>query len=226
MNIVCDFNLKLNKDKIISSVQSYCQSPPYEELGKIYDDLLPLIREYCKPLGVFKIEKKPDNLTLDSLKNCKFVVYCAVTIGQDSVDKVDSLFGEGKFYEAVLFDAMASSCLFDISCQLFSTMRKKYSELNLGLTNKIVPGDGDIELEFQKEIISKLEAEDIHSISLVNNCMLYPAKSMSYIYGADESIDFHQYQDHSCATCSNTFCKMRNISINTGSSFEVKTGCA
>ena len=227
MNIVSDFKFQLNKNVIISSVQSYCESPPYEELSKIYDTILPLVREHSKPLGLFKIERKPNQLKLDLLKDYKFVIFCAVTIGQDSVDKVDSLFEEGKFYEAILFDAIASSFLFDVSCQLFTRMCQKYNDINLGLTNKIVPGDGEIELEYQKEIVSRLKSSNIHDISIVNNCMLYPSKSMSYIYGADESIAINQYNDHSCTTCSNTFCKMRNVSVNTKPSFlSTKICCA
>lgn len=227
MNIISDFKFQLNKNIIISSVQSYCQSPPYEELSKIYDNILPLVREHSKPLGLFKIERKPNQLKVDLLKDCKFVVYCAVTIGQGSVDKVDSLFEEGKFYEAILFDAIASSFLFDVSCQLFTRMCEKYNGMNLGLTNKIAPGDGEIELEYQKEIVSKLKSTNSNDISIVNNCMLYPAKSMSYIYGADESIAINQYNDHSCSTCSNKLCKMRNVLVNTESSFLSTTiGCA
>lgn len=226
MNIVSDFNFKLNKDRIITSVQSYCQSPPYEELSKIYDELLPSLRECSKPLGLFKIEKKPTHLKLDLLTNCKHVVYCAVTIGQDSNDRVDDLFSKGKFFEAVLFDAMASFYLFDVSSQLFRKICEKSHIINLGLTNKIAPGDGELDLEYQNEIIYNLADEDIHDISIINGCMLYPSKSMSYIYGADESIAFNQYKDHCCETCSNTFCKMRNISINTETSFLAKTGCA
>lgn len=215
MNVISDFKFKLNKDKIISSVQSYCQSPPYEALSKIYDNMVPLVAEYSKPLGLFKIEKKSDDLKLDSLKDCRFVVYCAVTLGQNSVDKVDSLFADGKFHEAILFDAMASSFLFDISSQLFTIICRKYNNINLGLTNKIAPGDGDIELEYQNKIISRLKNDDIHNISIINNCMLYPSKSMSYIYGADKKIAVNQYNDHSCETCSNIFCKLKVSSVCT-----------
>lgn len=213
MNVISNFKFELNKDKIIRSVQSYCQSPPYEMLSKLYDNMLPSIREYSKPLGVFKIERRPTELKLDLLKNCKFVVYCAVTIGQNSVDKVESLFAEGKFYEAILLDSMASSFLFNISNQLFTAICEKFNYMNLGLTNKIVPGDGDIELEFQSEIISRLKNDKIHNISIMNNRMLYPAKSMSYIYGADEKIAVNQYNDHNCENCYNVFCNLR-ISSN------------
>lgn len=224
MNVISDFNFELNKDKIISSVQSYCQSPPYEALSKIYDNILPLVKKSSEPLALFKLEKKSDELNLMSLKDCKFVVYCAVTIGQNSVDKVDSLFKDGKFYEAILFDAIASHFLFDISDQLFTKICRKYNDINLGLTNKIVPGDGNIDLEYQREIISRLEN---NSISIVNKYMLYPSKSMSYIYGADEKIEYNQYKDHSCVTCTNIFCTMKNAKDNTELSVLSKTmGCA
>lgn len=226
MNIISDFKFQLNKDRIISSVQSYCQTPPYEELANIYDDLIPLLREHSKPVGLFKIEEKPDQLKLDLLNDYKYVVYCAVTIGQNSTEKVEILFKEGKFFEAILFDAMASFYLFDISSQLFRKICEKSHNVNLGLTSKIAPGDGELELEYQKEIVSKLADEELHDISVINNCMLYPSKSMSYIYGADEKIAFNQYKDHCCETCYNTFCKMRNIPLNTGTDFLAKTGCA
>lgn len=224
MNTISDFKFQLNKNNIISSVQSYCQSPPYEVLSNIYDNMLPLVRKYSKPLGLFKIEKKSDELKLDLLKDCKFIVYCAVTIGQNSVEKVNSLFEDGKFHEAILFDAIASHFLFDISRQLFTIMCHKYNDINLGLTNKIVPGDGDIELEYQNEIVSRLKS---NHISIVNRCMLYPSKSMSYIYGADEKISVNQYNDHSCSTCSSMFCKMKNSKNTVESSLVTKKiGCA
>jgi hypothetical protein len=224
MNIVSDFKFKLNKEKIINSVQSYCQTPPYEELSNIYDDLLPLLKEYSKPIGLFKIEEK--QIQLELLNNCRYVIYCAVTIGQNSTEKADKFFKEGKFLEAVLFDAMSSFYLFDISSQLFRRICEKFHNVNLGLTSKIAPGDGELELEYQKEIVSKLVNEELHDISIVHNCMLYPSKSMSYIYGADESISFNQYNDHCCETCYNTFCKMRNAPMTTGTAFFAKTGCA
>ena len=107
-----------------------------------------------------------------------------------------SLFGEGKFLKQFFLMQWLVSYLFDVSSQLFRKICEKSHIINLGLTNKIAPGDGELELEYQNEIISKLADEDIHDISIINGCMLYPSKSMSYIYGADESIAFNQYKDH------------------------------
>ena len=212
MKVVSDFKIKLNKEKIIETVQSYCQTPPYEELSKMYDDLFYYLIEYSTPLGMYKIDKKPNNLDLDSLKKCNNIVYCLVTIGDESCKKVESLFEEGKFFEAILLDTMASSYLFHVSSDLFNEICADSHELELGLTCKIAPGDGEIDLEYQKEIVDMFKNDDIHSIRVVNDCMLYPAKSMSYIYGADSQIAYNE-KDHSCEHCHNVFCKMRNVNF-------------
>lgn len=226
MNFLSDFKFELNRHKVISSVQSYCQTPPYEELDKMYDNLLPLLREYSNPMGIFKIDEKPENLSLEALENCNYVVYCAVTIGQDSVSKVDNLFNEGNFFEAILLDTMASSYLFNISSQLFRKICEKSHNINLGLTRKIAPGDGEVRLEYQREIMNKLSSNKFSDIRIVDNGILYPSKSMSYIYGADESLVFNQQKDHCCENCNNLFCTMRDVSQSLERSYMKNVDCA
>ncbi|MCT8977089.1 5-methyltetrahydrofolate--homocysteine methyltransferase [Clostridium sp. CX1] len=226
MNIVSDFKFELNKNKIITSVQSYCETPPFKTLSEMYDNLLPLVREYSKPMGIFKLDKKTEDLNLDLLENCKFILYCAVTLGKSSSEKIDDLFNEGKFFEAILFDSMTSSYLFDVSSQLFREICEKAHDIGLGLTRKIAPGDGEIGLEYQKEIVNKLQCKNVLNLSISNGCLLSPSKSMSYVYGADESLILNQQKDHSCDTCFNTTCSMRNTSESNEDSCIKKIGCA
>lgn len=225
MYTVSDFKFQLNKAKIINAVKSYCQAPHYEELSKMYDDLLPILRETSKPVGVFKINDQNNELNFDLLNRCSHIVYSLVTIGEGPVKKVDSLFAEGKFYEAILLDAMGSSYLFSVSSQFFNTIYKTAKDMNLGLTCKIAPGDGEIDLEYQKNIIDKFDDKDIHGISVVGKCMLYPSKSMSYVYGADKSIAFNR-KDHSCENCYNKFCTMRDTSGSVKGPFLKESNCA
>ncbi|NMM63001.1 5-methyltetrahydrofolate--homocysteine methyltransferase [Clostridium sp. P21] len=225
MYIISDFKFQLNKTKIINAVKSYCQTPPYEELSKIYDDLLPMLREISKPIGIFKIDNQNEELNSTVINKCSHIVYSLVTIGEGSVKKVDNFFEEGKFYEAVLLDAMASSYLFNVSSELFNSIYKTTKDMNLGLTCKIAPGDGEIDLEYQKNIVNKFNNEDIHGISVIDKYMLYPSKSMSYVYGADASIAFNR-KDHSCANCYNTFCTMRDTSGSIKGPFLKESNCA
>ncbi len=225
MHIVSDFKFQLNKSKIINAVKSYCQTPPYEELSKIYDDLLPVLRESSKPIGVFKIDEQNGELNSTLLNKCSYIVYSLITIGDGSIKKTDSFFEEGKFYEGVLLDAMGSSYLFDISSQFFNNIYETAKGMNLGLTCKIAPGDGEIDLEYQKEIVDKFNISDVHGIHVIDKCMLYPSKSMSYIYGADKSIAFN-HKDHSCENCYNTFCTMRDVSGSVRGPFLKVSNCA
>lgn len=225
MYIVSDFKFQLNKTKIINAVKSYCQTPPYEELSKIYDNLLPALREISKPIGIFKIDNQIGEINSNVLNKCSHIVYALVTIGEGSVKKVDNLFEEGKFYEALLLDAMASSYLFSVSSEFFNTIYETAKNMNLGLTCKIAPGDGEIDLEYQKNIVDKFANEDIHGISIIDKYMIYPSKSMSYVYGADKNIAFNR-RDHSCENCYNKFCTMRDTSGSVKGPFLKESNCA
>lgn len=225
MNIISDFKFELNKDRVIRAVQSYCEMPQYEELSKMYDDLVPILREYSQPIGAFKLDKKPADLKVDLLKNCKFTVYCLVTIGEECTNKIDELFEEGKFYEAILLDSMSSSYLFSISSQLYHRIYERAKNMTLGLTCKIAPGDGEIGLEYQSKIVNKLKNDAMHNIKMLNSCMIYPYKSMSYIYGADECIAFNE-EDHCCSNCSNTFCSMRDVNNHNNKPLLKSIDCA
>lgn len=202
---------KLNKARVLNAVNSYYPSPSYDQLSSIYDTMLNILFENCSPLGVYKIGKKPVSMNYNLLKDYDYLVYCLVTIGNETEGIIDNLFYKNEFTQAIVLDAMASSFLFEISSQLFNSIQKFAKGLGMGLSCKIAPGDGEIELEYQIEIVNILADSNKHTIHLVDNYMLFPSKSMSYIYGADKNVE-PNFTDHNCINCFNSFCSMRNIS--------------
>ena len=206
-----NFIKKLNKARVLNAVKSYYPSPSYEELSSIYDSMLNLLFKNTYPLGVYKIEKKPKTINYNLLKDYDYLVYCLVTIGDETEYIIDNFFDENQFTHAIVLDAMASSLLFEISSQLFNSIHDYVKALGMGLSCKIAPGDGEIELEYQREIVNILSHSNEHDIHLVDNYMLSPSKSMSYIYGADKSVEPNSI-DHNCNNCYNNYCSMRNIS--------------
>ena len=115
-----NFIKKLNKARVLNAVKSYYPSPSYEELSSIYDSMLNLLLKSTYPLGVYKIEKKPKTINYNLLKDYDYLVYCLVTIGDETEYIIDNFFDENQFTHAILLDAMASSLLFEISSQLSS----------------------------------------------------------------------------------------------------------
>ena len=205
------FIKRLNKARVLSAVKSYYPSPSFEELSRIYDSMLNLLFKNTSPIGVYKIEKKRKCINYNLLKDYDHVVYCLVTIGDETENIIDNFFNENQFTQAIVLDAMASSLLFEISSQLFNSIHDYAKALGMGLSCKIAPGDGEIELEYQREIVNILSDSNKHTIRLVDNYMLSPSKSMSYIYGADKNVEPNSI-DHNCSNCFNNYCSMRNIS--------------
>lgn len=209
MNIISNFKFELDKNRVIKMIQSYGKMPQYDELDKMYKNLLPILKNYSDPLGIFKMEENDESINLNMLANCKFTIYCLITLGEKCTDKINKMFENGNFYEALVLDSMCSNYLFNLSSQLHQIICNKASNINLGITHKIAPGDGEIELEYQNNILSKLQSAKLHDVKMVNNC-IYPYKSLTYVYGADENISINE-DDHNCSRCNNIFCPMRHI---------------
>jgi hypothetical protein len=202
MDVILDFNFKLDKNLVSKTLKSYFELITDEEINNIYDKLFPALHKLVEPVGIFKIDKKTENLTFDVLRDCNYIVYCIITIGDKCTEKLSELFLYGQLKEAMVLDAMATSYLFEISSQLFSHICNKASKLNLGLSHRIAPGDGEIPLSYQKNILDKLEAGNFLGIHILDNYMLSSEKSMAYIYGADIKLKLSKV-DHNCSNCPN-----------------------
>lgn len=209
MEVVLDFNFKLNKNLVSSTLKSYFETITDEEIINMYEKLLPMLYESVEPVGIFKIDKKDKDFTFDVIKDCKYIVYCLITIGDKCTEKINEQFSYGKMKEGMVLDAMAASYLFEISSQLFNHIHDAAAELGMGLSCRIAPGDGEIPLWYQKNILDNLDADNFLGIHIIDDCMLSSLRSMAYIYGADKEIKLNK-KDHNCSSCSNkNYCSMR-----------------
>lgn len=212
MEIVLDFDFKLDKGIVINTLKSYCEFITDEEISSMYEKLLPILYSSVQPTGVFTIAEKDEDFTFDVIQDCNHIVYCVITMGDACTDEVNKLFNLGNMKDAMVLDAMATSYLFEISSQLFNHVLNKCNELGMGLSCRIAPGDGEIPLWYQKNILDKLDAGNFLGIHMVDDCMLSSLRSMAYIYGADKKREFNK-KDHDCSKCNNRdYCSMRKIS--------------
>jgi hypothetical protein len=108
----------------------------------------------------------------------------------------------------VLLDAMSSEMLFELSNQFYINIKREADKTGLGLTCKLSPGDGEIPITYQQDIFEKFDKNLIPEMYIFQGCLLYPVKSMSYLYGAGKGI-ISRHKDHCCSECLNKYCKMR-----------------
>ncbi len=209
MEVILDFDFKLDKNQVTNTLKSYGENVTDEEIASLYDKLLPDLYECVQPAAIFSIEEKSKDFIFETINDCKFIIYCMVTIGDKITEKVNHFFSYANMKEGMVLDAMATSYLFEISSQLFNHIHKKAEEMNLGLSYRISPGDGEIPLWYQKNILDKLDSENFFGIYVNEDFMLTSLRSMSYIYGADTNKPLSNI-DHDCNRCTNKDqCSMR-----------------
>lgn len=208
MNTFMNFKFKMEKNHVLNVVNSYYKIDDFDSAGKIYDNLTGLLQNTVAPVGLYKMEKKPEIYNFEPVGNCRYVVFCLITLGSEITEMIDELFGKGEFLEGIILDAMASTLLFEYNSQFYSHIYEWASGLNMGITCRIAPGDGEIPFEYQEDIVRRISIAKEYGITIIKGYVLNPAKSMSYIHGADEHIEKIK-RAHDCKSCSSMNCFMR-----------------
>lgn len=201
-----NFKFKLNRNQIIKTLQNYDEVLNYSEITSLYDSLLPVLYETAQPIAIFDI---CNNELLMDMDKYEYIIPCIITSGTILDKKIEKYFSDNKTKEGLVLDAMSTYYLFEISSQLFNHIYESVSRLKLGLSCRISPGDDKLPLRYQKNILDRLNSNNILDLDITENYMLTSMHSMTYIYGADKNIKLNKI-DHNCANCGNKdFCIMR-----------------
>lgn len=210
MEIISNFKFKLNKNQVLNTLKLHYDSIEDEKANSLYENLLPILYANVNPAAIFEIARKDQDFSLNILKEYNYLVYSILTIGKDINLRIDDFFSHNNIVEGILLDSMSTSYLFQISSELFKDINEKCTKSGLGLSCRISPGDGELPISYQKNIADKLNSKKTIGIYVSDDYLLFPSKSMSYIYGADKSKNLNTI-DHNCTKCSHkNRCSMRN----------------
>lgn len=209
MEIFKDFNVNLDKKHVLEVLETYLPSNG-ENRDVIYYRLIDELSDNIEPIGFFKLIEKPKEYDFESFKECRGIAPCLITLGSRITDRIDSLFSENKFVDAVMLDVMASTLLFEFNSQMYEYIFNYFYNLGFGITCRVAPGDGEIPIEYQADIIDRLNIGKSHSIYTVKGYAVHPPKSLTYVHGVDEKLEKIKRR-HSCKVCPNINCKIRAV---------------
>ncbi|GFR36029.1 hypothetical protein [Thermobrachium celere] len=209
MELIKDFTFNLDKQHVLEVLETYLPSSG-EDRSKIYDTLINELYENIDPIGFFKLIDKPKEYDFESFKECSKIAPCLITLGSRITDKIDNLFNENKFVDAVMLDVMASTLLFEYNSQMYEHIFNYFYNLGFGITCRVAPGDGEIPIEYQSDIIDRLEAAKPYGIYTIKGYAVHPPKSLTYVHGVDEKLEKIKRR-HSCRECPNISCSIRAI---------------
>lgn len=117
-----------------------------------------------------------------NLKDCKKAIVFAATVGHgiDRMIKKESLFSPAK---SLCLQALGSERVESL-CDAFNEEMKTYFEKRgYKLKPRFSPGYGDLSIELQKELLPALNSAKLLGISLGDNLMMSPSKSVTAIIG-------------------------------------------
>ncbi len=219
MVIIEDFDIRVDKYRVFDIIDCKKDSPVYDKVDNLYREVFDKALRIIEPKGIFRLEKTPCNFNYEAVKGYSHLVSCLVTLGEEVSLAVSKDFENGYYLEGLLLDTISDEILSKIGQQLRDKVINYIKTLDLGLTCRMSPGDKDIPIEIQRDILFRVSGKEKLGVDITDGYMLNPLKSLAYFYGADEKIQVSPI-DHDCSKCNRIDCKFRrdndiNLSILT-----------
>lgn len=208
MSIVNGFDFFIDRNEVFKALDCHKESIVYDEMCISYDMLIDVIKKNIKPVAKFIFHKNTMRYNLDSIKDCEYIVYGMLSLGRSVDEQSKVYFNNNDYMTGMLFNTMLDVLMSHYSKQVYEEIYKEAEQRQLGTTCVISPGGIDLPLETQRDIFDIINKENELDIELTEQCMLNPMKSISFIIGADKSLELLKH-DHECTRCTNKTCKMR-----------------
>ena len=144
-----------------------------------------------------------------NLCGCSEIILFAATIGIE-IDRIIDKNSRLSPSSAVIYQAAGAAAIEEWCDVLCEQLRKEYEMQGKFLKPRFSPGYGDFPLEAQKDIFSVLDCPRKAGISLTENYMMLPSKSVSAIIGI--SAEKVTTADK-CSLCENKECTFRKENI-------------
>ena len=172
-----------------------CKSPD-EQMKRLFEDCLsecagalsykacwrefPLL--FCGDEINLGFARTKSRALFTNLKGCGKIVLFAATVGHemDRLIKKQSLLSPAK---SVCLQAIGSERVESLCDTLNAELKEQYKKQGFLLKPRFSPGYGDLTLSLQREIMPALDCAKLLGISLGENLMMSPSKSVTAIIG-------------------------------------------
>lgn len=198
--------------RIVPDVEQALRFAGYESKGAAWEraegmcrDMAPLLRRslQAKAVLAFTAER----------------LYVILTLGAAVSRQIDRYQDDGDELAAVLFAAMADTCLFALEQQVLQQLRLICRQKGCGIVCRHEPGS-DLPLSVQADAVCETAAGRTAGVTVNAAMVLSPEKSMSLVFDLCEDPAVFQVK-HDCTACPKTDCPQRQAE----SAREVRLTC-
>lgn len=209
VRIIEEFNIRIRKDSVFKLIDCYSDSPNYDEVAAVFEQLAESIYNYIEPKSLIKYVNTDEGAKNQLDRYGHEFFYVMNTIGKGSELESAKRFEKGEYLEGMLIDAMADDYLFQMEAELEDVLREECAKRGRGIKRRL-EAPGDIPMELQKIIYDETDAAKNCGMKISSGYMLDPVKSCCFILALTKNKDLFNNQ-HNCRKCKAVDCKLRHI---------------
>lgn len=197
--------------------------PVLETIGFILNELPNKVRLQSgyKIFNPKKVKLSGDSFTIDnrtfncgkiiysSLKNSETIGFLISSIGEEIENWSKYFMDNNEILKGYLIDKVASELVEQLADRTESLLEKELGKIELKATNRYSPGYCGWSVADQQNLFS-LIPEKFCGVSLNDNSMMIPIKSVSAIIGVGENVEKKNYE---CSICEIDFCYKRDRNV-------------
>ncbi|MVX62155.1 methionine synthase [Clostridium chromiireducens] len=223
------YELQINRDEVLRYL-GYKGQDIDEKMISIIDECREEIKKVINPRVVYNykdihqndegVEVITTNLVLkgkdikEHLSNSKVCVLMAVTLGNE-VEKKTRLYEKIDLTRALILDACATTAVEEVCDIVENDVKEKAALEGMDITFRYSPGYGDLPLDVQNSFLRALDAQKKIGLTVSENNLLFPRKSVTAIIGIVEN--GIKKKKKSCEECNNyQNCSFRREGENCG----------
>ncbi|BCZ47527.1 hypothetical protein psyc5s11_35940 [Clostridium gelidum] len=209
------FELEINKEEVLRYL-GYKGQDIDENLNKTIEECREEIKKVITPRVIYSyknikisddgVEVITTNLILNGkdikehLKNSTECVLMAVTLGND-IERQTRLYEKTNLTKALILDACATTAVEEVCDIVENSVKEKAILDGMNITFRYSPGYGDLPLDVQNAFLRALDAQKKIGLTVSENNLLFPRKSVTAIIGIVNS--GIEKKKKSCKECNN-----------------------
>lgn len=212
------FNLiNINENEVLRYLE-YKGQDINDNLKNTINECIKLAKEKINPRYILRvypilrkkenneIEIKGSNLKFSSkdiyklLENCDECIIIATTIGME-IEKEIRKYSYTELTKSIILDACATTAIEEFCDLIQENLKLKLSNQGKYITNRYSPGYGDLSIDANIEIINILNSSKEIGLTITENKIMIPRKSVIAIIGISNSNV--EVESRSCLNCKN-----------------------
>lgn len=205
-----DISIQYDRDRIFRRLRIEPGTHVHDYAAASFPTLAEMAETQLRMVHAYTVQKSFPPVGIPEVDSCDYLVTCLSSCSEEIMAAIGGLLEKSDFLEGYILNDLVNEILFNASDQMNRQIAAAMKTLGCHLTRRFSPGEGELALEYQAPLLETFRGEpSLEHVRLTESFMLYPEKSMLYLFGADRN-NPEISVEHDCGKCPNKGCFFRS----------------